>query len=84
MIGRMPYTQPQSPLCLGKGRGRVSNDRLCPKRSQLQAPIPTGMPPRTNQIKAVAHEALIELWLATVQRELLEKDSGKGTTQLRL
>jgi hypothetical protein len=30
------------------------------------------MPPRTNQIKAVAREAQIELWLATVQRELLE------------
>jgi len=30
------------------------------------------MPPRTNQIKAVAREAQIELWLATVQRSLLE------------
>lgn len=30
------------------------------------------MPPRTDQIKAVAHEAQIELWLATVQHELLE------------
>jgi hypothetical protein len=30
------------------------------------------MPPRTNQIKAVAREAQIELWLATVQRALLE------------
>jgi hypothetical protein len=30
------------------------------------------MPPRTNQIKAVAREAQIELWLATDQPALLE------------
>lgn len=72
MICRKPYTQPQSPLYLSKGRGRVSNHRLCPKLLTASSTNPDCMPPRTNQIKAVAREAQIELWLATVQRALLE------------
>jgi len=43
------------------------------------------MPPRINQIKAVALEAQIELWLATVQRgNCLIRTQDKGTNAVAI
>lgn len=76
MICRKPYTQPQSPLCLSKGSRESIKSQVVPEALTASSTNPDCMPPRTNQIKAVAREAQIELWLATVQRENCLKDSG--------
>ena len=72
MICRRPYTQPQSPLCLSNGSRESIKSQVVPEALTASSTNPDCMPPRTNQIKVVAREAQIELWLATVQRELLE------------